>query len=843
MKRILTRMSQAFRHDHNNDIADLVPAGGDNSQLRLCKGNEHMLSDNESESFLASGTAPTDQYFVKDILSTDITLHHVKEVAEHSSCLFDANKGSISSSDNTDSIKDHQMSERAAIHASSLSLQDSWSEGDPIAMADIDDWLAEQLDNSSSEERDDYSDSKEINELCLDIYNSSDSHYSNDITKNEMDITSQCSEGDVSSEHCCSQRSSSTESPINTVKPYQYPAMASRLYSKHANVADTREGCHCSGSITKTSLSASEQRLSGRLISDKRFGHKQTCTVAGGRTLFRSVSFPGNDFLSSITGNDGTSFHSYSSGYHSGNKQIVCLRNCPLAVSYPFDLNFKTCMIEEKDRASFNCLKSQTAEHCNYSRHKMDIKRESALPRLDDSDRLSVEQSGNIGTVTSTLSSSVTNGGLRKCKTLTSRTHSLAHIPRNTTYLERRAKSCIANISKGNTQDISKSPQAKRDLDKDEGVIVDSKAQPMHYGSSTGHLQVNIESFESNGGRLVKRRQGCAEVVQVVGKMTPLSLIPDLKTSAPESVDESSSELLSPSQCVCSDRSCSADIDSDEQQQQQQLRSVSDRLASSEDQAAQLLGDTQQLLYQLELLKDELQEEQEQRRSLQRLHQSLDQQYEQLQQFSKQLQTQLDSSQHQLNERQTLLKKHGLVMVGGATGEMARGEAAALISQTSASILQSAGNGSLESRIRRLASERNMLESRIAALKNDLDQARAENAQRASETLDQELIQRRAEKLKQEYSEKLKKSEQELNTLHATMLRLEMQAHRQRMHTQQIESNEDELRAEKRKLKKQLRESQSRIEELESCNSHLNKRMDKLNSVLKELTSPPPQQA
>ncbi|CAG0904560.1 unnamed protein product [Cyprideis torosa] len=79
---------------------------------------------------------------------------------------------------------------------------------------------------------------------------------------------------------------------------------------------------------------------------------------------------------------------------------------------------------------------------------------------------------------------------------------------------------------------------------------------------------------------------------------------------------------------------------------------------------------------------------------------------------------------------------------------------------------------------------------------------------------------------------------------HRLVARLEGQLGRTRSAAETAEKNEEELRQEKRKLQRELKDAQERIEELETSNSHLQKRFDKLknarSTLLKELSESSP---
>ena len=82
-----------------------------------------------------------------------------------------------------------------------------------------------------------------------------------------------------------------------------------------------------------------------------------------------------------------------------------------------------------------------------------------------------------------------------------------------------------------------------------------------------------------------------------------------------------------------------------------------------------------------------------------------------------------------------------------------------------------------------------------------------------------------------DYKFKLKKAEQEIALLQGNNTRLEGQLARAKTALEEAEKLEDELKSEKRKILRELRETQTKVEELETANNHLQKRIDKLKET------------
>uniref|UniRef100_A0A3Q3J3J5 Myosin tail domain-containing protein n=1 Tax=Monopterus albus TaxID=43700 RepID=A0A3Q3J3J5_MONAL len=77
---------------------------------------------------------------------------------------------------------------------------------------------------------------------------------------------------------------------------------------------------------------------------------------------------------------------------------------------------------------------------------------------------------------------------------------------------------------------------------------------------------------------------------------------------------------------------------------------------------------------------------------------------------------------------------------------------------------------------------------------------------------------------------KLVKAEQDATALEQNVTRLEGQVTRYKSAAENAEKVEDELKAEKRKLQRELRSALDKVDELESNNSHLSKRLEKMKS-------------
>ncbi|XP_011058000.1 PREDICTED: leucine-rich repeat flightless-interacting protein 2 isoform X1 [Acromyrmex echinatior] len=268
---------------------------------------------------------------------------------------------------------------------------------------------------------------------------------------------------------------------------------------------------------------------------------------------------------------------------------------------------------------------------------------------------------------------------------------------------------------------------------------------------------------------------------------------------------------------------------------------------------AQLDNEKSSYAYQVDLLKDKLEELEETTTQLRRELREKNRDVEQLKRVSQRLKEDLDICRAQLVERDTLIQENGLVIVDNKENEDEDNEnienglchkKKVLVSTEAAELLETAGKGSLDIRLRKFASEKKELQDEIRHLRLELEETRNRmRPEKSSGSIlglsDNEDIQREANKLLADYKFKLQKAEQDMSTLQATVARLESQVIRYKSAAEASEKAEDELKVEKRKLQREVRETQSRVEELETANSHLQRRLDKLknakSALLKEL--------
>ncbi|XP_050996037.1 leucine-rich repeat flightless-interacting protein 2 isoform X2 [Acomys russatus] len=199
-----------------------------------------------------------------------------------------------------------------------------------------------------------------------------------------------------------------------------------------------------------------------------------------------------------------------------------------------------------------------------------------------------------------------------------------------------------------------------------------------------------------------------------------------------------------------------------------------------------------------------------------------------------------------LQETVKTAEKHGLVIIpestpnGDVNHEPVAGAITA-VSQEAAQVLESAGEGPLDVRLRKLAGEKEELLSQIRKLKLQLEEERQKCSRNDGTSGDlaglqngSDLqfieMQRDANRQISEYKFKLSKAEQDITTLEQSISRLEGQVLRYKTAAENAEKIEDDLKAEKRKLQRELRTALDKIEEMEMTNSHLAKRLEKMKA-------------
>ncbi|XP_049926973.1 leucine-rich repeat flightless-interacting protein 2 isoform X13 [Epinephelus moara] len=198
-------------------------------------------------------------------------------------------------------------------------------------------------------------------------------------------------------------------------------------------------------------------------------------------------------------------------------------------------------------------------------------------------------------------------------------------------------------------------------------------------------------------------------------------------------------------------------------------------------------------------------------------------------------------------------EKHGLVIIpdGTPNGDVNHeplSSGITVVSQEAAQVLESAGEGPLDVRLRKLAEEKDELLAQIRKLKNQLEEERQKHSKMDSAYTDGERMengtdlhiiemQRDANRQISEYKFKLSKAEQEIGTMEQNINRLEGQVSRYKASADNSEKVEDELKAEKRKLQRELRTALDKIEEMEMTNNHLVKRLEKMKANRNALLS------
>uniref|UniRef100_A0A8C7R9Z9 Leucine-rich repeat flightless-interacting protein 2 n=1 Tax=Oncorhynchus mykiss TaxID=8022 RepID=A0A8C7R9Z9_ONCMY len=268
---------------------------------------------------------------------------------------------------------------------------------------------------------------------------------------------------------------------------------------------------------------------------------------------------------------------------------------------------------------------------------------------------------------------------------------------------------------------------------------------------------------------------------------------------------------------------------------------------------AQLDNDKTNLVYNVDTLKDVIEEMEEQMAEMRRETEDKSKELERQKHTCTVLQHKQVELKEGIRQRDELIEKHGLVIIpeGMPNGDISHDDPATgitVVTQEAAQVLESAGEGPLDVRLRKLADEKDELLAQIRKLKMQLEDERQkhskmENAftegERMENGTDLHVIemQRDANRQISEYKFKLSKAEQEMGTMEQNINRLEGQVSRYKASAENSEKIEDELKIEKRKLQRELRTALDKTEEMEMTNNHLVKRLEKMKANRNALLS------
>ncbi|KAM5156509.1 leucine-rich repeat flightless-interacting protein 1 isoform 18-T18 [Callospermophilus lateralis] len=294
----------------------------------------------------------------------------------------------------------------------------------------------------------------------------------------------------------------------------------------------------------------------------------------------------------------------------------------------------------------------------------------------------------------------------------------------------------------------------------------------------------------------------------------------------------------------------------------QGLKEMKDSLAEVEEKYkkamvsnAQLDNEKTNFMYQVDNLKDTLLELEEQLAESQRQYEEKSKEFEREKHAHSVLQFQFAEVKEALRQREEMLEKHGIILNSeiannGETSDTLNNvgyQGSTKITKEELNALKSAGDGTLDIRLKKLIDERECLLEQIKKLKGQLegrqkngklDSLRPEDAALENGT-DTHVVdlQRDANRQISDLKFKLAKSEQEITALEQNVIRLESQVSRYKSAAENAEKIEDELKAEKRKLQRELRSALDKTEELEVSNGHLVKRLEKMKANRSALLS------
>ncbi|KAJ2952490.1 hypothetical protein O0L34_g6807 [Tuta absoluta] len=284
-----------------------------------------------------------------------------------------------------------------------------------------------------------------------------------------------------------------------------------------------------------------------------------------------------------------------------------------------------------------------------------------------------------------------------------------------------------------------------------------------------------------------------------------------------------------------------------------ELKEVEEKFRKAMILNAQLDNDKAALGYQLELLKDRIEELHEEYAQLQREHKEKCSAHERLKREHASLERELTAARDAVRARDAAVCHAGYAFVeagsvqngGEEDGEVREGfgsvPALALVSHQSEQLLQDAGEGTLDVRLQKLVASKQSLESEVRKLKLQLNDERAarQNGVANHHDIDRENEMEALRKSCAEAKGRAARAEAEAAIQAAAVARLEAQVSRLKARQDHQDEHEEQLKQERRKLQREAREALNRVEELETENSHLTKRLDKLknakSALLKDL--------
>ncbi|KAK7169098.1 hypothetical protein R3I93_005176 [Phoxinus phoxinus] len=255
---------------------------------------------------------------------------------------------------------------------------------------------------------------------------------------------------------------------------------------------------------------------------------------------------------------------------------------------------------------------------------------------------------------------------------------------------------------------------------------------------------------------------------------------------------------------------------------------------------AQLDNEKTNMMYEVDTLKDSLMELEEMLFETRRQLEEKTKDLEREKHAHSILQFQFSELKETLKQSEELLTKHGIVLGPDLATNGETGEEAEPNFQTASTEIRE-GSSVLEIRLRKLVDERELLIEQVKRLKGQFEQKKQNNGIEGASSPEGDVlengadsnimdIQRDANRQVNDLKFKLVKSEQEVTALEQNVTRLEGQVTRYKAVSENSEKVEDELKAEKRKLQRELRSALDKIEELESSNGHLSKRLEKMKT-------------
>jgi len=244
-----------------------------------------------------------------------------------------------------------------------------------------------------------------------------------------------------------------------------------------------------------------------------------------------------------------------------------------------------------------------------------------------------------------------------------------------------------------------------------------------------------------------------------------------------------------------------------------ELKDLEEKFRKAMVQNAQLDNEKAAVTYMVELYKDKYTDIEEELMHVKREHKESGRENEKLKRLLATQKLECTALKRELEDRDKLIEEKGLVIISTEQDDWNESSdqsnnkiKRALVSVENAQLLQDAGEGCLDVRLKKFTEERNSYLEEINQLKLELQEAKrhSDSHYNGTDSDDLEDAQKETNKVLGDYKFKWQKAEQDISTLQANVARLDSQVVRYKTASEAAEKAEDELKLEKRKLQREV---------------------------------------